>query len=98
MYRPGAIPARENVAFLVMKGDVTINAAQAATTGDFVLFANRGEAIVVRASDAAQLLVLSGEPIGEPVVQYGPFVMNTPREIHEAILDLNQGKFGFLDD
>jgi redox-sensitive bicupin YhaK (pirin superfamily) len=93
-----SIPARDNVAILVMQGDVTINDVQPATTGDFVLFANRGESIVVRASDSAQLLVLSGEPIGEPVVQYGPFVMNTAREIHEAILDLNSGKFGFLDD
>lgn len=92
------IPASENVAILVMKGDVTVNDGQAATIGDFILFANSGEAIVVRASDAAQLLVLSGEPIAEPVVQYGPFVMNTAREIHQAILDLNTGRFGILDD
>jgi hypothetical protein len=42
--------------------------------------------------------VLSGEPLNEPYVNYGPFVMNTEEEIKQAIEDYNQGKFGFLKD
>jgi len=43
------------------------------------------------------VLVLSGEPIHEPIVSYGPFVMNTKQEILQAYNDLNAGKFGYLD-
>lgn len=89
--------ASQTLAMLVMKGDVTLNQV-AAGTNDFVLFRRAGERVTVAASVDAQVLVLNGEPIGEPIVQYGPFVMNTPREIQQAILDLNAGKFGYLDD
>jgi redox-sensitive bicupin YhaK (pirin superfamily) len=93
-----SFPARHNAALLVMQGAVTINGATEASVDDFVLFENDGERIAVEASAEAQLLVLSGEPIDEPVVQYGPFVMNTKREIEEAIADFNRGRFGHLDD
>jgi redox-sensitive bicupin YhaK (pirin superfamily) len=71
---------------------------QAAAKNDFVLFANAGERIQLEANANAQLLVLNGEPIAEPVVQYGPFVMNSQREIAEAIRDYESGKFGQLED
>jgi redox-sensitive bicupin YhaK (pirin superfamily) len=90
-------PQQHNAGLLVMKGDVTINGTKA-TMHDFVVFKNSGENVLIEAQSEAQLLVLSGEPINEPVVQYGPFVMNTEREIHEAIVDFNAGKFGHLDD
>ncbi len=92
------LPAHHNVAILVMSGNVNLNGTSKATEHDFVVFGNQGEAIAVEARSAAQLLVLSGEPIDEPVVQYGPFVMNTEREILEAFQDFNSGKFGHLDD
>jgi len=93
-----SFPAPHNAALLVMKGEVTINGAAKAGVNDFVLFKNVGERIAVEASSEAQLLVLSGEPIDEPVVQYGPFVMNTQQEIQQAISDFNRGKFGYLED
>lgn len=90
-------PSRQTTAILVMKGEVTFNGTQA-VLNDFVLFANSGERVSIQATSDAELLVLNGEPIGEPIVQYGPFVMNTPQEIQQAFRDFSSGKFGQLDD
>jgi redox-sensitive bicupin YhaK (pirin superfamily) len=92
-----SFPARENTGILVMNGRVTINGKLEAVNDQLVLFANEGEQIRIEASDATRLLLLNGEPIDEPVVQYGPFVMNTKEEIRQAIADFNSGKFGELD-
>ena len=92
-----AIPSAHNAAILVMKGEVTLN-GRSAKANDFVLFANEGEAVRAAAQSEAQLLVLAGEPIAEPVVAYGPFVMNSVREIEQAVSDFNAGKFGVLAD
>jgi len=92
-----SFPAHQNTAFLLMKGNVSINGKRKATDNDFVLFENIGEHIAIEAESEAHLLVLSGEPIDEPVVQYGPFVMNSEREIHEAISDFNRGAFGQME-
>lgn len=92
-----SLPANFNTALLVMKGSITVNGEQA-KLNDFVLFKNEGEKIAVEATEETQLLVLSGEPINEPVANYGPFVMNTPEEIANAISDFQTGKFGHLDD
>lgn len=93
-----SFPARHNAGLLVMEGDITIGATVAATRHEFVVFANEGERIGLEAKSKAQVLVLAGEPIAEPVAQYGPFVMNTPREIEQAFADFNAGKFGHLED
>ena len=92
-----AFPERHNAALLVMGGEVAVN-GETASANDFVLFENEGESIRVDAKSDAELLILGGEPIDEPVVAYGPFVMNTEREITEAIEDFNRGAFGRLDD
>jgi CheY-like chemotaxis protein len=91
-------PARENLAVLVMAGEVIVNGEHVAATNDFVLFKNEGEVATIKAQRAAHLLVLGGEPIDEPVVQYGPFVMNTKQEIAQAYDDFRRGKFGYLAD
>ena len=91
-------PEHHNVAFLVMSGEVTLNGTSEAAQHDFVVFGNDGTQITIEARSAAQVLVLSGEPIDEPVVQYGPFVMNSEREILDAFHDFNSGKFGELED
>ena len=90
------IPASHNTALLVIRGEVSVN-GQSAPEHSFVLFANQGEEISLQAKSAAVLLLLSGEPIDEPIVSYGPFVMNTKQEIMEAIEDFQAGKFGYLE-
>jgi quercetin 2,3-dioxygenase len=77
-------------------GNATIN-GQAAATDHFVLFKNEGELISIVADEDAILLVLSGEPINEPIAQYGPFLMNTWEELEQAIKDVSAGKFGVLE-
>ena len=91
-----AIPSTHNTAMLVVNGNVEVN-GQKAVEHSLVLFANDGEDITVKAGDKAVLLVLSGEPIDEPIASYGPFVMNTQEEIYEAIKDFQAGKFGVLN-
>jgi redox-sensitive bicupin YhaK (pirin superfamily) len=56
-----------------------------------------GTDVVIEANGDAKLLLLAGEPLDEPVVGYGPFVMNSQQEIIQAIADFNSGKFGQMD-
>lgn len=91
------IPAKENAALVVMKGAVRLNDADDAKESDFVLFKNEGDELVVEAKAKAHLLLLTGEPIHEPVVSYGPFVMNTKAEIVQAFQDFESGKYGHLE-
>ncbi|MDB5006885.1 MAG: Quercetin 2,3-dioxygenase [Mucilaginibacter sp.] len=64
---------------------------------DFILFKNEGEEINISANKDSVVLLLSGEPINEPIAQYGPFVMNTHRELQEAFAEFQSGKFGVLE-
>lgn len=82
---------------LVINGSAVIN-GNSAGTDSFVLFKNEGEQINIEATEDSTILVLSGEPIDEPIAQYGPFLMNTWQEIEQAIQDVNTGKFGVLED
>lgn len=90
-------PTTYNTGILVVEGNVKINDEKVATD-HFVLFKNDGELISIKATEDAILLILSGEPIDEPIAQYGPFLMNTWKEVEEAIQDVNAGKFGVLED
>jgi redox-sensitive bicupin YhaK (pirin superfamily) len=90
-------PSSYNTGILVIEGSAIIN-GEAAPADHFVLFKNDGELISIEANEDAILLVLSGEPINEPIAQYGPFLMNTLEEVQQAIRDVNAGKFGVLDD
>ena len=86
-----------NTGLLIIKGNVIINNKERAPTNHFVLFENKGKEFTIKAEDDAEILVLSGEPIDEPIASYGPFVMNTNDEIKQTIDDFNSGKFGYLD-
>jgi redox-sensitive bicupin YhaK (pirin superfamily) len=88
------LPEGRTLMLLVQSGAVRLSGEQNAGASQLALFAREGGAITVEAETDAKLLVLSGEPINEPVVQYGPFVMNSEGEIRQAITDFNAGKFG----
>lgn len=92
-----SFPAHYNTAVLVIEGNVLVNNTDEAPTNHFVLMENDGETFRVTAQDDAIVLVLSGEPLNEPIVAYGPFVMNTREEIVQAFEDVKAGKFGHLD-
>lgn len=90
-------PENFNTGLLVLEGSVKVN-GQDVATDHFVLFENKGEKIEFEATEDAFVLLLSGEPINEPIAAYGPFVMNTEDEIKQAFRDFQTGKFGYLED
>jgi len=92
-----SFPANYNTAVLVIEGTVKVNGKEA-PTDHFVLFGHEGEEFTIQAQENALVLVLSGEPILEPIAAQGPFVMNTRQELIEAIEDYQAGKFGVLAD
>lgn len=91
-------PSDYNTAFLVIEGSVTVNGKEKALHDHFVLFRNDGNNFSIEGNDKAVVLIMSGQPINEPLAAHGPFVMNTREEIAQAYEDLDNGKFGFLDD
>lgn len=93
-----SFPANYNTAALVLEGNVTINDTHQVPTNHFTLFANEGQQFTITADADAVVLVLSGEPIREPIAAHGPFVMNTQQELLQAFDDYNAGKFGYLED
>lgn len=93
-----SFPANYNTALLVIEGSVRVNETEQVPTDHFVLFENQGENFTIEALENAVVLILSGEPIHEPIAAQGPFVMNTKAEIIQAINDFNLGKFGYLED
>lgn len=90
------LPENYNTAMLVIEGKIFIE-DQLVETDQFVLFENKGTDIRIKAESDAIVLVLSGEPIEENLLSYGPFVMNSRDEILQAYDDFNQGKFGYLE-
>jgi redox-sensitive bicupin YhaK (pirin superfamily) len=87
-----------NTGFLIIEGEVRINDSETAYADNFILFKHEGEMIAVEALKDSVILILSGEPINEPISSYGPFLMNTEAEIQQAFDDYYNGKFGYLED
>jgi len=98
---PGArvnlpVPKGHTTLVAVLNGSVQINDTDVLREAELANLDREGQEIVLESNSDARLLVLSGEPIDEPVVGYGPFVMNTEGEIKQAMLDFQSGKFGAL--
>lgn len=90
-------PATSHVIVYVLEGALNINGEKSVGQHDMVYFDNSEGQITLNTTDSkATLLVLSGEPIDEPLVSHGPYVMNTQTEILEAMRDYKDGKMGFL--
>lgn len=79
---------------LVLSGTVMVNGESVLREAQMATLATEGTGIRIEANSDAKLLLMAGEPIDEPVVGYGPFVMNSQAQIAEAIRDFNSGKFG----
>lgn len=83
-----------NTALVVLKGAVQLNGQEMAREGQLALFDRDGTQVHVDADQDAVFLILSGEPIDEPIVGHGPFVMNSEAEIEQAFVDFQSGRFG----
>lgn len=91
-----AVPDGWNTLLVVLAGSVRVNGSETLRKPDVGMFAREGEGLMLDQADGLHALLLAGEPIGEPVVGYGPFVMNTREEIQQAITDYHTGKMGRL--
>ena len=88
-------PSNFNTGILVLKGEIKINEENIGKESDFILFNNvEGSISIESITKDTLFIVLSGEPINEPIVSHGPFVMNTMEEIYQAYKDFENNKFG----
>lgn len=93
-----AVPDGWNASVVVLRGTVQVNGKEIARDADLVVLDREGTEIQLETSNDAVVLLLSGEPIAEPIVGYGPFVMNTDAQIRQAMDDFRRGNFGEIAD
>jgi redox-sensitive bicupin YhaK (pirin superfamily) len=88
------IPVKDgfNALLMVLEGGVSIE-GETVSTGELAMFVQQGNQITINATHNTKLLFMAGEPINEPVIGAGPFVMNTEAEIKQAFSDFRGGKF-----
>lgn len=87
-----------NTGILVIEGDIRVNNSKTANENYFVRFGHESADFTIEAINDSIVLILSGEPINEPIASHGPFLMNTESEIKQAYEDYYNGKFGYLED
>lgn len=87
------LPEGHTAMLVMLGGHVTVNGSQEAGEAEMVLLGREGHDVAIQADGDATLLVLTGEPIDEPIAGHGPFVMNSEAEIRQAIDDFNAGRF-----
>jgi redox-sensitive bicupin YhaK (pirin superfamily) len=90
------LPEGHTSALVVSSGRITVGDGGNAGEAEMLLLSRDGSQVTVQADGDATVLVLSGKPLGEPVVGYGPFVMNSEAEIRKAVEDFNSGRFGHI--
>lgn len=92
------IPENHEALVYLLDGEAIINDTVVLKSGkkQLVSFSDEGTAIQLKSNGKGRYLILSGEPIKEPVAQYGPYVMNTQTELMEAMRDFQAGKMGYL--
>ncbi|MBI2249966.1 MAG: pirin family protein, partial [Brevundimonas diminuta] len=88
------LPEGHTAMVVVLSGHVTVNGDQPAGAAEALLLDRKGDSVTLSADADTTLLILTGEPIDEPIVGYGPFVMNSEDEIRTAVTDFNSGRFG----
>lgn len=93
-----AFPANYTTAMLMIEGDAKVNDSAQVPQDHFLMFSDDGESFSIEALTDTVILIMSGEPLNEPIAAHGPFVMNTKEELVEAFQDFNMGKFGYLED
>ena len=92
---PFSFPSEWNIGLLVLEGGLVVNEDQEVAKDHFAVLNHDAASFELRALEGdTKVLLLAGEPIKEPIVSYGPFVMNTEEEIRQAITDFQQGVFG----
>lgn len=94
---PFSFPSHYTTALLVLEGNIRVNGEKEAGADHFVLMSDEGTDFSLEAQEDSLVLVLSGEPIKEPIAAHGPFVMNSREELVEAFNEFNTGKFGYLE-
>lgn len=92
------LPDGHTLGLVVLRGTVLVNDEEIAREAQFVLLDRSGGAVKIEANNDASILVLSGEPLGEPVVMHGPFVMSTTEEIRQAMADFQASRFGAIPE
>lgn len=89
------LPPGHNAFVYVYRGDVVV-AGQAVPVQRMAILANdaKADGVVIEAGADARVLLIAGQPLKEPIVQYGPFVMNSQQEIYQALNDFRDGRLG----
>jgi redox-sensitive bicupin YhaK (pirin superfamily) len=92
-----ALPAGHTAAVVVLAGRARVNGSEPLGEAEMALLDRAGTGVTIAAEPATLALLLGGEPLGEPVVFHGPFVMSTREEIYAAVRDYQSGRMGHLD-
>ena len=91
-----SMPTGHNISIFVLQGRASVNGSRKAGEAELIVCKRDGSQVTVEAQEESRLLVMSGEPIEEPIARYGPFVMNTREELIQAAQDYQAGKMGHL--